>query len=63
MPHVSGAVYSEENPGKFYDGGLLRRLVRGYVVHHRRLLFAALLCLPLAALLELVQPYLLKVAV
>jgi ATP-binding cassette subfamily B multidrug efflux pump len=63
MPHVSGAVYSEESPGKFYDGRLLRRLVRGYAGHHRRLLFAALFCLPLAALLELVQPYLLKVAV
>ena len=63
MPHVSGAVYSEENPGKVYDGRLLSRLIKRYVIQHGRLLCAALTCLPLAALLELVQPYLLKVAV
>ncbi|MBI2880644.1 MAG: ABC transporter ATP-binding protein [Candidatus Tectomicrobia bacterium] len=58
------ALHAEEKLGRAYDGRLLARLMRGYVFgHHWRLLAGALVCLPLAALLELVQPYLLKVAV
>ena len=61
-PHPD-ALDAEENLGRAYDGELLRRLFKRYALRHPRLLAGALLCLPLAAFLELVQPYLLKVAV
>lgn len=63
MPHVSGAVYEEENPGRAYDGRLLGRLVKRYVRPLWKLLLGVLVCLPAAAALELVQPYLMKVVV
>ncbi|MFQ5693397.1 MAG: ABC transporter transmembrane domain-containing protein, partial [Nitrospinota bacterium] len=63
MSRHPDALYVDENLGRAYDGRLLGRLLREYVFRHLRLLGAALLCLPLAAGLELVQPYLLKVAV
>ncbi len=63
MPHVSGAVYEEKNPGRAYDGRLLRRLVKRYVRPLWKLLLGTLVCLPAAAALELVQPYLMKVVV
>ncbi len=63
MPHVSSAVYEEEHPGRAYDGRLLGRLVKRYVRPYVKLLIGALVCLPLAVTLELLQPYLMKVVV
>ena len=63
MPHVSSAVYEEEHPGRAYDGRLLGRLAKRYVRPHWKLLIGALVCLPVAVALELLQPYLMKVAV
>ena len=45
-----------------YDVGLLRRLWR-YIRPHRRLLFVAMAMLPLASAFNLVQPYLIKLAI
>jgi ATP-binding cassette subfamily B protein len=63
MARISSAVYADERLGRAYDGKLLRRLLKRYAFRHWYLLVGALLGLPLAAGLELVQPYLLKVAV
>ena len=45
-----------------YDVGLLRRLWQ-YIRPHRRLLFVAMALLPLASAFNLVQPYLIKLAI
>ncbi|MFQ5915083.1 MAG: ABC transporter ATP-binding protein [Nitrospinota bacterium] len=63
MSGSTNPAHAEEKLGRAYDGRLMGRLLKGYVVRHLPLLGGALLCLPMASLLELVQPYLLKVAV
>lgn len=54
--------HSDEILGKAYDSLLIKRLWR-YVIKHKWLLFLSLLLLPVVAVLELSQPYLIKVAI
>jgi len=59
MRAVSGDL---EDRGQIYDGRLLRRLWP-YIRPHRALLLVSLLMLPLASGLNLLQPYLVKLAI
>jgi len=55
-------MHDDEILGKAYDARLMRR-IWGHTRPHRGLLLLSLLVFPLATLLELLQPYLVKIAI
>jgi ATP-binding cassette subfamily B multidrug efflux pump len=59
---LSALTGDEEVLGRAYDARLMRR-VWAFARPHRRLLLLSLLLFPLAAALELLQPWLIKVAI
>jgi ATP-binding cassette, subfamily B, multidrug efflux pump len=56
------SIHDEEVLGKAYDAVLMRRLL-GYLWPHRRLVVVALASIICASVLQLAQPYLMKVAI
>jgi ATP-binding cassette subfamily B protein len=62
-PAAGGAdLHREADIGKAYDARLVRRLW-DYIRPHRRIFWAAMICLPLTSACSLAQPYLLKIAI
>src|SRR5262245_51581530 len=59
---TSWPVHDDEVLGRAYDARLMRR-VWGVARPHRRLVFLSLALFPATAGLELLQPYLVKVAI
>lgn len=56
------SIHDEEVLGKAYDAALMRRLL-GYLWPHRPLVVVALASIICASVLQLAQPYLMKVAI
>ncbi len=63
MARLWQKISQDEQEGRAYDGHLIKRLLKGYVWRHRLLLTLILAIVPVAALVQLVPPYLLKVAI
>ena len=63
MARLWQKISQEEQEGRAYDGHLMKRLVKGYVWRHRSLLALILAIVPVAAVVQLAPPYLLKVAI
>ena len=63
MRHLASAsIHDEATLGKAYDARLMRRLW-GYVKPHRRLVVASLVLMLTVSAVQLVQPYLIKLAI
>jgi len=60
--HPEGSIHEEELLGKAYDARLIRRLWR-YVKPHRSLVGSSLVLMFVVSAVQLVQPYLIKIAI